>query len=261
MYLSELKKKKDLSEQSYRIRQSAYKQLSHFHNMVFESITLDDLETEISKLSHLSKSSITNIKIVLKGMYFTAMRHKYVKEDVSALLITTHSKETKTEHIPFTDDEIQMLWKHKNEFCAKVFLILIYTGMRINELLEMKSENVHLKERYMIGGSKTAAGKERVIPISEKIVPLLDVSGKYLIMVDNSKLTYPKARKIIEIPLNEIGLKHYFHDTRHTCASLMERAGIKILHRKLILGHATTDITDHYTHVEKEALIEDINKI
>ena len=51
MYISELKQKKDLSEQSYRARQSAYKQLSHFHDMVFESITLDDLETETSKLS------------------------------------------------------------------------------------------------------------------------------------------------------------------------------------------------------------------
>lgn len=261
MYISELKQKKDLSEQSYRARQSAYKQLNPFHNMVFESITLDDLEKEISKLSHLSKSSITNIKIVLKGMYFTAMRHKYVTEDVSALLITTHSKETKTEHIPFTDDEIDILWQHKDELCAKVFLILIYTGMRINELLEMKTENVHLEDRYMIGGSKTAAGKERIIPISKKIVPLLDVSGEFLIMVDSCKISYPKARKIIEIPLNEIGLKHYFHDTRHTCASLMERAGIKILHRKLILGHATTDITDHYTHVDKKALIDDINKI
>ena len=261
MYISELKQKKDLSEQSYRARQSAYKQLSHFHDMVFESITLDDLETETSKLSHLSKSTVTNIKIVLKGMYFTAMRHKFVKEDVSALMITTHSKEVKTPHIPFTDAEIEILWQHKDELCAKVFLILIYTGMRINELLEMKAENVHLDERYMIGGSKTEAGKDRVIPISEKIVPLLDVSDNYLIMVDNSKVSYAKARKIMEIPLNEIGLKHYFHDTRHTCASLMEKAGIELLHRKLILGHSTPDITDRYTHVEKEVLIEDINKI
>ena len=261
MYISELKQKKDLSEQSYRARQSAYKHLSHFHNMIFESITLDDLETEVQKLSHLSKSSITNIKIVLKGMYFTAMRHKFVNEDISALMITSHSKEVKTEHVPFTDDEIQTLWEHKDIFCAKVFLILIYTGMRINELLAMKSGDVHLKDRYMIGGSKTTAGKERIIPISEKIAPLLDVSGEYLIMVDNHKLGYEKARKIIENPLNEIGLKHYFHDTRHTCASLMERAGIELLHRKLILGHSLNDITDHYTHVSKETLIEDINKI
>lgn len=261
MYISELRQKKDLSEQSYRARQSAYKHLSHFHNMIFESITLDDLESEVQKLSHLSKSSITNIKIVLKGMYFTAMRHKYVDEDVSALMITSHSNAIKTAHVPFTDKEIDVLWDNKDKLCARVFLILIYTGMRINELLEMKTENVHLEERYMIGGSKTESGKERIIPISEKIVSLFDLSGDFVIMVDNRKVSYPQARKIIETPLNEIGLKHYFHDTRHTCASLMERAGIELLHRKLILGHRTSDITDRYTHVDKQALIDDINLI
>lgn len=261
LYISELKQTKDLSEQSYRARQSAYNHLKHFHNMIFEALTLDDLESEVQKLSHLSKSSVTNIKIVLRGMYFTALRHKYVQEDISALMITSHSKEVKTEHIPFSDKEIDILWEHKNELCARVFLILIYTGMRINELLSIKSEDVFLNERYMIGGIKTEAGKERIIPIAEKIVPLLDVSGEYLIMVDGNKVTYPKARKIIESPLNDMGLKHYFHDTRHTCASLMERAGVELLHRKLILGHKSTDITDRYTHIDKKALIDDINRI
>lgn len=261
LHISELKMMKDLSEQSYRSRQAAYKHLKNIHNMAFESITLDDLETEIQKLSYLSSSSINNIRVLLKGMYFTAMRHKYVKEDISALLIATYSKEPKTEHIPFTDEEIQILWQHSDYFYCRVFLILIYTGLRINELLNMKSEDVHLEERYMIGGSKTEAGKGRIIPISEKILPLLDVSGEYLIMVDNHKVSYQKARKIAEIPLKNIGLEHYFHDTRHTCASLMERAGIDILHRKLILGHKSKDITDRYTHVDIQALVDDINTI
>lgn len=261
MYISELKLMKDLSEQSYRSRQAAYKHLKPLHNMAFESITLDDLETEIQKLSYLSSSSINNIRVLLKGMYFTAMRHRYVKEDVSALMIATHSKESKTEHIPFTDDEIAKLWQHSNYFYCKVFLILIYTGMRINELLNMKSADVHLEEQYMIGGSKTEAGKGRIIPIADKILPLLDVSGEFLIMADNNKVSYQNARKIIENPLNNMGLKHYFHDTRHTCASLMERAGIDILHRKLILGHKSKDITDRYTHVDIKALVNDINRI
>lgn len=261
LYISELKQTKDLSNQSYRSRQAAFRHLKKLHNMVFEQITLDDLEGELKNLSHLSLSSITNIKILLKGMYFTAMRHKYVTEDISSLMIATHSKETKTEHIPFTDEEIDMLWLHQDQFCCKVFLILIYTGMRINELLNMKTSDVHIEEHYMIGGSKTKSGKNRVIPISSKIVPLLDLSGDFLIMADNSKVSYLKARKIAEEKLKDIGLHHYFHDTRHTCASLMERAGIDLLHRKLILGHATNDITDRYTHIKIETLVADINKI
>lgn len=52
-------------------------------------------------------------------------------------------------------------------------LILIYTGMRVGELLDIKVENVHINEKYMVGGSKTEAGKNRVIPFHERIVPLV----------------------------------------------------------------------------------------
>lgn len=261
LYISELKQMKELGPQSYRSRQAAYKHLKKLHNMIFENITLDDLEGEIKNLSYLSSSSINNIRVLLRGMYFTGMRHKYVTEDISALMITTYSKEVKTEHLPFTDEEIEKLWQHRDYFYCKVFLILIYTGMRINELLNMKTEDVHLEEQYMVGGSKTEAGKGRIIPIADKILPLLDVSGDYLIMLDNDKVSYQKARKMIEEPLKNIGLNHYFHDTRHTCASLMERAGIDMLHRKLILGHKSKDITDRYTHINILCLVDDINKL
>lgn len=52
-------------------------------------------------------------------------------------------------------------------------LILIYTGMRVGELLDIKIENVHLEEKYMRGGSKTEAGKDRVIPLHNRILPLV----------------------------------------------------------------------------------------
>lgn len=52
-------------------------------------------------------------------------------------------------------------------------LILIYTGMRVGEMLDIKIENVFMEKNYMVGGSKTKAGKNRVIPFNKKIVPLI----------------------------------------------------------------------------------------
>ena len=40
---------------------------------------------------------------------------------------------------------------------------MIYTGMRIGELFGLRTENVH--ETYVIGGEKTKAGRNRIIPI------------------------------------------------------------------------------------------------
>ena len=66
-----------------------------------------------------------------------------------------------------------------------LILILIYTGWRIGELLRMQTKDVDLSEWTMRGGSKTAAGKNRLVPINTRIRPLIaaryDASKKYLI--------------------------------------------------------------------------------
>ena len=56
-------------------------------------------------------------------------------------------------------------------------MVLLYTGMRIDELLSMRCENVHLKEHYMQGGEKTEAGKNRIIPILDPIYKIIAVPG------------------------------------------------------------------------------------
>jgi integrase len=62
--------------------------------------------------------------------------------------------------------------------------------------------------------------------------------------------------------MDSLGMDHLPHDTRHTCATLMERAGVDLLHRKLILGHAVEDITEgRYTHVSREALAQDMEQV
>lgn len=262
MWMEELQKRpKPLSDNTYRSYTAAYKNLSDLHNMIFENIALEDLEKAAAKSSKKSLSTMANIRIVLRGMYKTALRHKFVSEDTSQLMIVSYTNEKPRPHTPFTKDEIDILWQHTDNYMVRIVLILIYTGMRVRELLTLETSNVFLEDRYLIGGMKTEAGKGRIIPISEKIVPLMNTSRDYLVTVRNKKLLYTTARLELEKCMKSLGMEHYFHDTRHTCSTLMEEAGIPLLHRKLILGHKSSDITDRYTHVSKETLIADINKI
>jgi integrase len=262
MWMDELSRKpKPLSKSTLQCYQAAFKNLEPLHDMIFENLTVEDLENVALKQSSKSDSTMKNIRITLKGMYKTALRHSIVKDDLSALLILHSSNDNARPHKIFTDDEIAALWANKRDFYARLLLILIYTGMRVNELLTLKTNSVFLDKRYMIGGLKTAAGKNRKIPISEKIVPLLDLTGEYVIMFEGKKLNYSYANDKLAEYMQGIKMDHYFHDTRHTTATLLERANVPLLHRKLILGHSTSDVTDIYTHVAIERLIEDINLI
>ena len=71
---------------------------------------------------------------------------------------------------------------------------MIYTGLRPTELLEIQTENVHLDEKYMVGGMKTEAGKDRIIPLNDKIIPLVknryDANKKYHKCIQQSVLIY-----------------------------------------------------------------------
>ncbi len=263
MFLDDLKKRpKPLSRSSMQGYEAAYKKFEPLHFMVFEHITVKDYESIAEEYISASQSTIKVMKLLISQMYKTAMRYDLVEKDLSDLLIFHATNENANPHKVFTDDEITLLWANKDDFTARTLLILIYTGMRVRELLSMKSEDVHIGARYMVGGSKTEAGKDRMIPISEKIVPLLNTSMKYLITIEGSKVSYAMARDRLIDYMESIKMEnHSYHDTRHTCATLMEKAGITKEHRKLILGHASGDVTDRYTHVSIEDLIEDINKI
>ena len=262
MWMDELSRKsKPLSKSTLDCYKSAYKNLSPLHDMVFELLTVEDLEEAALMNSNKSSSTMKNIKITLKGMYKTALRHRLVSDDLSALLLLHATNENSRPHTIFTDEEIETLWEHKKDFYAKILLILIYTGMRINELLLMKSENVNLEERYMTGGLKTDAGRNRQIPIAKKIVPLLDLSHEYLISENGEYHVYTYYNDKISNYLKSLGMSHQFHDTRHTTATLMERHDIPLLHRKLILGHSTSDVTDLYTHPPLDRLLDSIDKL
>ncbi len=184
-------------------------------------------------------------------------------------------KTTKLVRIPFEEEEIDKLWKNidRMEFIDTI-LILIYTGMRVGELFDIKLENVHMQEKYMIGGSKTEAGKDRIIPFHNRIVPLIQkyydkaVENNCKYLITNSlgrKMQYSNYRrekwdKMME--QLEFNKEHKPHDTRHTFSTRMDRTKANKLCIKRIMGHASTDITDKvYTHKDIEDLLEAVNMV
>lgn len=75
---------------------------------------------------------------------------------------------------PFSKDEIKKVWEHQKEPWVDTVLILLYSGWRISELLNLKLENINLQAGTMKGGTKTKAGKDRVVSIHSKIRALVE---------------------------------------------------------------------------------------
>lgn len=71
----------------------------------------------------------------------------------------------------FEKNEIDIIWEQKEDKYYQIVLMLLYSGVRISEMLDLKKENVHLNEQYFdVICSKTENGIRKV-PIADKVLP------------------------------------------------------------------------------------------
>lgn len=149
--------------------------------------------------------------------------------------------------------------------------MLIYNGVRVSELLDLKKENVHLEERYFdVVDSKTANGIRKV-PIAAKVLPFYEgwyndcSSCEYLIhTMDSEHFTYHNYYNNFFKPLlNRLHIDRTPHCCRHTTISMMADAHIDQTIIKKIVGHAgAMSLTERvYTHLDINELIEAIDQI
>ena len=249
-----------LSASRSRGYRAAFKKLSKLHDMKVSAIHYADVQPIVSKYTGQSKSSVSQMIIVLHGISAYAYKWEYTKTDFARHLYAI-GQDPQNIHSPFSDKEIEILWKHKTDTGVLFALITIYTGMRPSELLQMSIDNIHIEDRYFIAGIKTRAGIDRKIPIHHKMISIfedLKKNGKPWEGMDLMKF----RRRFWDPGMEKAGLRHLPDDGRHTCATLLEKAKVPLYRRKLILGHAIKDITENtYTHVTISDLITEIDKI
>ena len=247
----------------------------------------NSLPLQEMKMRDIRSSHLDNIMQNIKGGYQTqaalkvfwgqmfkyAIEHDICQKNYSDF-VKTRDKMPETTRTAIPPEDIAKFWKAADEgdHTAEMVIIYIYTGFRLNELLEIKQANVNLETRIMIGGKKTKAGKDRHVPIHKAIMPLIEkrLTGKsewLFVMPEKSKKPGQKMsgsafNDHLAILLKKLNLQGYTaHYTRHTCATMMRQADIKEDIRKLILGHSSQDITDRYTPITDAMLVEAIDTL
>lgn len=251
------------SDSLKRIYRSGYNSFSDLHNMKFADVKAYHIEPIIKNIE-CSEGKKRHMVSLLSLMYKYALKMEITTVDRSKNINIGKVKEKKDQKI-YTELEIKRLWKDQGNLVADILLILLHSGMRISELLNMEKRNVYLNEGYMIGGSKTDAGMERIIPIHNNILPMIvkyyNKSTKHLIeKEDGNKLNYSSFKYIYVPYKEEKNLTNTVHQTRHTFITKLNEAGVDDYIIKLIVGHAQQDITKKvYTHVKVERLIEAVN--
>lgn len=154
--------------------------------MEVSSIKYRHLQDVIDRMKKhgLSYSSCKKVRSLLSLTFKYALRMEYTLRSFDRLIQIGKNKPVRPHH-PFSRQKINRLWQNVDAPGADTVLMLIYSGMRVNELLHLRKVDVHRRQRFFdIHHSKTAAGI-RIIPIHDRIWPLvesrMDMPGEYLI--------------------------------------------------------------------------------
>lgn len=162
----------------------------------------------------------------------------------------------------------------ENETVGDIITLLLFTGLRRNEALSLRWENVDLLQKY-IKIPDTKNGLDHLLPLSAGVQAMLverkqkAVGGKPLsikklapIMPENPWV-FPASsgpghliepRKQIEKLSQEIGVTFTLHDLRRTFASAASAIGIDYRLIKRVMNHKADDITEKYIQVTIEQL-------
>ena len=251
------KEKRTSSENSYR---AAFKNCEELHSKSFRSLTTDDLQAALddcNTVKGLKHSSLELVKNLYNQMYKYADANDLCDKKYSDY-VQIGIPDDDEHGVPFTDDDLLVLWKHSDHPTAEMLLIMCYSGFRISEYIDLE---VNLEKKYFFGGLKTDAGKNRIVPIHSEIMPLVEkkISREGTLL----PCTPNKFREQMTSTLSELGLKqHTPHDCRHTFSKLCDDYKIDWKCKKLMLGHAFGDVTNKvYLHRTLEDLRLEIEKI
>lgn len=262
-----------LSPHTQNNMHGAIKHLKKLHYLKIDQITLRMIQ-DVFDEDGSNHGTQVHMKTICTKVFRYAVVNQYIsRDDDYTSYIRVPKYEESDMHRPYTINEILALKKADTPE-AHIMLIFIYTGVRINELLNINRDNIHIDEKcdddgterlisYMITGSKTKAGKNRIVPIHDDIkqyvIDELLKPEKRLVDV-----SYPNfTNRTVLIKVNKLlNTHHTMHDTRKTFATLCQMNNLNVYIRKKVLGHRMNDITfDVYTNESKNRLWTEINKI
>ena len=281
---------KTVSASRIRTIKSAWSYCEPLHNMHLQEVRVRHLKNAILNASknkngiEVPASAVMKAKIkgVFITMYSYAIEYElidrnYAKEFSLPKSITEEANEKEAIHQSFCSEEIASLWNNKDQSIARMILVHCYMGWRPSELCQIEIGKVDMKEWIIIGGMKTKAGKNRIVPVHTRIRDLVKEEYNFAMSLGSNYLfNYKAPTKKRYSPYSYDDYFHDFnrfltqndfshhkpHDPRKHFITMAKKYGVDEYAIKLIVGHSITDVTESvYTERSTEWLHKEIAKI
>lgn len=273
---------------------NAWKKLEPLWDVPIAEIDVDDLQDIIDYGCGASNSAKSKVRLLIGMLYRYAVSKKLVEYDIS-LGLNVNGKAPAPRTV-FSADQIDALIHYANNVlnpkfqAARIVLALIFTGFRPCELFRLHLADCHIKDAYFVGGGKTRAGMNRIVPILPVIMnyvkdwylssyfqdaahyetrPLIQsmLGGHVDLGNWRAREFYPLMRELGFISVDDLNQKkektHLTpYSCRHTFATMAYSVGVHEADIIKIMGHVDFEFTNRtYIHQDFKRLAQELVKL
>lgn len=223
-----------------------------------------------TKAGPLSKSSLQKIKALLTQMYRYCMANNIVNQNYAELVrIPKDAHEGQKRAL--TDLEFKKLEDgYKNIPGGDACYVLCYTGWRVSEFCSLTRFSYDPKEKVLHGGMKTDSGKNRIVPLHPKIIPIVERWYN-----ESTGVLYPRKEgkpydkdtfrdEVWNPCMQALGLPADLtpHSARHTYGTRLSAAGARSEDIKELMGHSDYSVTANtYINQDVSSLRKAVNSM
>lgn len=256
---------RQLSPESRAGTEAVFELLRPYHSRLMDDVEIREWQDRVNRIGkRYSRSTVQKAVALIRNLYNYAVPRELCRKDFGRYVVMPRTKE-ELHHEPFTDEDLKLLWGKREDPVVKMILVMCYSGFRVSAYVQENFE-VHPEEGYFKGGIKTAAGRDRVVPIHSAILPLvrsmIPEEGERPVFFGGKSIS--QFRRDMKRTLRSLGLKEKSpHSCRHTFSRLCESYNVREADRKRMLGHSFgNDITNRvYGHRTLEELRAEVEKI
>ena len=243
-------------------------------DITFENVTREVIIEFLTYLEEDKKNSIRtrNQRLAsLKSFYqYCAIDEIDNIDNIRKILGIKAKKEIKKVMNYLTEEELQKIFNSIDTSTNKgrrnlTLLTLLYdTASRASEIINLKVEDIHLEEKYIVLTGK--GNKQRIVSMMEQTKKLLiryieenNIQEGYLFNKNGKKMNNEFIKDIIKSSIkSEKTISP--HTFRHTRAVHLLDKGVNIIYIQELLGHTSINTTMEYAKVIEKTKFEAIKK-
>ena len=241
--------------------ETAYKRLAELHSRDVAGIRFWEMQAIVEDLPGAFYPK-RDAKTVLQKIFDLAVKNEVVPPSKADLVryLELPSKPL-TAQDARTPEEMRLIWQdwRAGHPAAGYALIMAYCGLRTGELTAISADAVDLDARHIVGGIKTAAGRDREIPIARDVAPvladLLPAARVGLCAYDLSRFYGEFSELIRRTGIRP--LRPYCQ--RHTCYTRLCESGAPQPVINAIIGHSNGKLGDTYGHISLQAKLDAVD--